>query len=533
MPAATQQASAASDLTENGQLAEEKGEDVREVNGGINGGINRGINEGMNDGINEGINDGINGGIDGEINQTNISESNINQVNPQNQPPVNSTNYPPFPPPRDYTATPADSALPLPRPPDNPANQQPARTLWMGDIEAWWDEAFVAQLWAQLGYQVRVKVIRQRQQTPQQQNIPPVSVPHSGYCFVEFASPDDARRALALNGHPILGYGGKPLRLNWATGATLDSQIAQTPEYSLFVGDLSSGTTEAHLLALFQTHFDTVKTVRVMTDPATGFSRCFGFVRFTSEQDRNRALLEMNGRWLGGRPIHVALATPKRRSGHRRRSDSRSIDGIDQNNGLNQQQQFGSSSANQLNTTVFVGGLASTTTGQALQVVFAPFGAIISVHVPPGKGCGFVRFASHTSAENAISDMQGFVLEGSRLRLSWGRSSRRQRFYRQPELEGMLHQFDPLNSPDQQAMNGAYQSGFPPAGSFAPPPPAAMQMAPIGMEMFPNPQSIMQPMMPVQGTEQQQQQQQQQPQPQPQFINQSGEKPNTNAPNNA
>ncbi|GMG19045.1 unnamed protein product [[Candida] boidinii] len=190
----------------------------------------------------------------------------------------------------------------------------------MGDIESWWDEEFVSQIWTKLNKKVSVKVIKPKQgllmhklaAAAASNEVPNSSIfNHSGYCFIEFDTNEDATEALSLNGTIIQNTNNKLFRLNWASAATLNTQVDQSPEYSLFVGDLSPGTTEAHLLAFFQNYFDTVKTVRVMTDPATGLSRCFGFVRFGNEDDRKRALLEVNGRWLGGRPIRVALATPK------------------------------------------------------------------------------------------------------------------------------------------------------------------------------------------------------------------------------
>ncbi|GME92335.1 unnamed protein product [[Candida] boidinii] len=208
----------------------------------------------------------------------------------------------------------------LPKPPENNTNDVPSRTLWMGDIESWWDEEFVSQIWSKLNKKVSVKVIKPKQgllmhklaAAAASNEVPNSSIfNHSGYCFIEFDSNEDATEALSLNGTIIQNTNNKLFRLNWASAATLNTQVDQSPEYSLFVGDLSPGTTEAHLLAFFQNYFDTVKTVRVMTDPATGLSRCFGFVRFGNEDDRKRALLEVNGRWLGGRPIRVALATPK------------------------------------------------------------------------------------------------------------------------------------------------------------------------------------------------------------------------------
>ncbi|ODQ47998.1 hypothetical protein PICMEDRAFT_32349, partial [Pichia membranifaciens NRRL Y-2026] len=329
------------------------------------------------------------------------------------------------------------SSVPLPQPPENPANTVPSKTLWMGDLEAWWDEEHIGNLWAKLDKHVEVKVIKPKHNLLMHQLAKTNGqgiVNHSGYCFIEFDSPDLATDALSLNGTTIPDSNNKTFRLNWASAATLDSQVAQTPEYSLFVGDLSAGTTEAHLLALFQSHFNSIKTVRVMTDPSSGLSRCFGFVRFSNEEDRRNALVEMNGKWLGGRQIRVALATPK----HQNMKQSMYVNTINgpmpaasigfyphfnpNNRGnINSNMNQGFNDLN--NTTVFVGGLANGLNEDTLLALFEPFGPIANVKVPPGKGCGFVKFAKREDAENAIESMQGFVIGGSRVRLSWGRPS--------------------------------------------------------------------------------------------------------------
>lgn len=367
------------------------------------------------------------------------------------------------------------SSIPLPQPPENPANTVPSKTLWMGDLEAWWDENYIASLWEKMDKHVEVKVIKPKHNLLMHQLAKTNGqgiVNHSGYCFIEFDSPDLAKDALSLNGTNIPDTPNKTFRLNWASAATLDSQVAQTPEYSLFVGDLSTNTTEAHLLALFQSHFNSIKTVRVMTDPSSGLSRCFGFVRFSNEDDRQRALNEMNGKWLGGRQIRVALASPKHQHtskvnnngnanyhnynehGNPQMDQSMFVNpnagpvpnsqmgyysqfspnnGNKNNNYMNNMNDpINGNSANRNtdpnfndlnNTTVFVGGLANGLNENVLGTLFEPFGTILNIKVPPGKGCGFVKFANRTDAENAIEGMQGFVIGGSRVRLSWGRTS--------------------------------------------------------------------------------------------------------------
>ena len=54
---------------------------------------------------------------------------------------------------------------------------------------------------------------------------------------------------------------------------------------------------------------------------------------------------------------------------------------------------------------------------------FAGYGDIVGVKVPPGRGCAFVQFVLRRNAELAINNMNGFLLCGSRVKLSWGKST--------------------------------------------------------------------------------------------------------------
>ncbi|ODQ79385.1 hypothetical protein BABINDRAFT_161788 [Babjeviella inositovora NRRL Y-12698] len=439
------------------------------------------------------------------------------------------------------------SNFPIPQPPNESfvnSSVKP-RTLWMGDLDPWATEESVGQIWNNVGKNVLVKLIRVKRGSHQGD---PNFTPHSGYCFVEFDSFDDAQYALSLNGSPIPNasdgsdHSGsdsgnfKAFRLNWAAGATLSSPISQSPEYSLFVGDLSPQTTEAHLLALFQTKYQSIKTVRVMTDPVSGSSRCFGFVRFSNEFERSQAVAEMQGVWLSGRPLRVAFATPRNIASNSSPSAANGLMmshavppharipshplGMPAHGGYENymlppgmapapgyhgispqqppmpfypQQASGAGEANSgnpsmppqapksmaaqaftdpTNTTVFVGGLTSGVPEQTLLQLFQPFGHILHVKIPPGKGCGFVRFGQREDAERAIAGMQGFAISGSRIRLSWGRSQHNGNMAGNPHPNQMPPHF--MNQPQQFGSNGN------PGASHAPP--FDLQM---GMMMMP------------------------------------------------
>ncbi|KAI2472407.1 RNA-binding domain-containing protein [Annulohypoxylon bovei var. microspora] len=313
------------------------------------------------------------------------------------------------------------------------------QTLWMGELAGWMDEGFIRTLFqSTLSENVQVKIIRDR---------------HSGagYCFVEFGNPDAAQKALQLNGTPIPNT-DRVFRLNWASGGGLiDRRDDRTPEYSIFVGDLGHEVNEFVLVALFQARFPSCKSAKIMTDQQTGQSRGYGFVRFSDEQDQQRALVEMQGVYCGNRPMRVSPATPKNRGhqapqfnqfGHQMMPPAQvahhgNMGGqwMQQqppvgNYPYQQQQQqpgtFNPLTMNQFtdpnNTTVFVGGLSGYVTEDELRSFFQGFGEITYVKIPPGKGCGFVQFVHRHAAEMAINQMQGYPIGNSRVRLSWGRS---------------------------------------------------------------------------------------------------------------
>ena len=84
----------------------------------------------------------------------------------------------------------------------------------------------------------------------------------------------------------------------------------------LFVGNLSFNTTEEALMAAFQ-EFGEVVEARLMTERETGRSRGFGFVEMATPEAAAKAIEEMNGALLDGRPLRVneAEKRPERGGG--------------------------------------------------------------------------------------------------------------------------------------------------------------------------------------------------------------------------
>ncbi|PPD75552.1 hypothetical protein GOBAR_DD27531 [Gossypium barbadense] len=74
------------------------------------------------------------------------------------------------------------------------------------------------------------------------------------------------------------------------------------------------------------------------------------------------------------------------------------------------------------NTTIFVGGLDPSVSEDQLKQIFSQLGEVVHVKIPANKHCGFVQYANRASAEQALSVLNGTVLGGRNVRLSWGRS---------------------------------------------------------------------------------------------------------------
>ncbi|XP_033013831.1 tRNA selenocysteine 1-associated protein 1 isoform X3 [Lacerta agilis] len=135
-----------------------------------------------------------------------------------------------------------------------------AASLWMGDLEPYMDENFISRAFATMGELVlSVKIIRNRL----------TGIP-AGYCFVEFADLATAEKCLhKINGKPLPGATPtKRFKLNYAT---YGKQPDNSPEYSLFVGDLSPDVDDGMIYEFFVKVYPSCRGGKVVVDQ-TGVS---------------------------------------------------------------------------------------------------------------------------------------------------------------------------------------------------------------------------------------------------------------------
>ncbi|XP_011662750.1 nucleolysin TIAR isoform X2 [Strongylocentrotus purpuratus] len=313
------------------------------------------------------------------------------------------------------------------------------RTLYVGNLDRRVTEELVFQLFLQIA--------------PSKTKSCKMIADHGNsdpYCFVEFYDSVTAEAAMvAMNGRTVFD---KPIKVNWAT--TQGSRKDTTHHHHVFVGDLVQEMKTAELRALFD-KYGSITDARVVRDPETGKSRCYGFVSFEQEEDAQCAIKEMNGAILpqypGMKAIRTGWATRKPTSHKPPQIEAKDYERV-----LNE------TSPN--NCTVYVGGLQFKFSEDLLRKVFGPFGAIQEVRTFPEKAFAFVRFANHESATNAIVSVHGSPIEGHVVKCSWGKESNESSGFQQPQAPSQqlqvqqgVGQFYQQQTPQQQQQGGFNQ----------------------------------------------------------------------------
>jgi RNA recognition motif-containing protein len=104
-------------------------------------------------------------------------------------------------------------------------------------------------------------------------------------------------------------------RLNWASFSSGERRPDAGPDHSIFVGDLAPDVTDYLLQETFRVNYPSVRGAKVVTDPNTGRPKGYGFVKFADENEKNRAMTEMNGQYCSTRPMRISAAIPKKSAG--------------------------------------------------------------------------------------------------------------------------------------------------------------------------------------------------------------------------
>uniref|UniRef100_A0A1D1Y8B2 Polyadenylate-binding protein n=1 Tax=Anthurium amnicola TaxID=1678845 RepID=A0A1D1Y8B2_9ARAE len=138
--------------------------------------------------------------------------------------------------------------------------------------------------------------------------------------FVNFENADDAARAVEeLNGKKFDDkewYVGKAqkksereLELKTRFEQNMKEAVDKYQGLNLYLKNLDDSIDDEKLTELFS-EYGKITSCKVMRDP-NGISRGSGFVAFSTPEEANRALSEMNGKMVTNKPLFVALAQRK------------------------------------------------------------------------------------------------------------------------------------------------------------------------------------------------------------------------------
>lgn len=85
-----------------------------------------------------------------------------------------------------------------------------------------------------------------------------------------------------------------------------------TDDFRLFCGDLGNEVNDDVLTKAFS-RYSSFNMARVIRDKSTGKTKGYGFASFANSSDLAAALKEMNGKYVGNRPIKLRKSTWKNR----------------------------------------------------------------------------------------------------------------------------------------------------------------------------------------------------------------------------
>ncbi|XP_018573737.1 RNA-binding protein 42 [Anoplophora glabripennis] len=117
--------------------------------------------------------------------------------------------------------------------------------------------------------------------------------------------PEDYKRKGSKNRKLMRTAGGQ----TWE-----DSSLAdwQDDDFRIFCGDLGNDVTDELLTRTFN-KFPSFQRAKVIRDKRTNKSKGYGFVSFKDPADFTKAMKEMNGRYVGSRPIKLRKSTWRNR----------------------------------------------------------------------------------------------------------------------------------------------------------------------------------------------------------------------------
>lgn len=285
-------------------------------------------------------------------------------------------------------------------------------SLYVGDLHPEVTEAMLFEKFSKVGTVLSIRVCRDA-----------VTRKSLGYAYVNFQQHAAAERAMTTMNYDLLM--NKPIRLMWSQR---DPSARRSGAGNIFIKNLCKSVDSKMVFDTFSM-FGNILSCKVATD-LDGNSKGYGFIHFETEEAALKAIEKVNGMLLEDKPVFVGKFIPKaarlRELGER---------------------------ANQFNN-IFIKNFGEKLDKMKLETMFEKFGSISSCVVMldesgKSRGFGFVCYNDPKDAQKAVTEMDGYELPDSDLKLIVCRAQKKSE--RQAELK---RRYEKLKMERQQRYHG-------------------------------------------------------------------------------
>ncbi|KAI8391599.1 uncharacterized protein BYT42DRAFT_557423 [Radiomyces spectabilis] len=177
-------------------------------------------------------------------------------------------------------------------PPPQPTFGSDAFTIWIGQLNYDVTEEELKEHFADCG---EISGVRFR--------FDPITKKNKGFAYLDFATEDALNKALEKQGTELLGRSINVDKAQPAQPRKLTTEFGPKTN-TVFIANLSHEVDEDIVREAFS-EFGTINEVRLPTNRETGQIRGIGYIQFASEDEAEKAVKDMNGALLNGRPLRT------------------------------------------------------------------------------------------------------------------------------------------------------------------------------------------------------------------------------------
>ncbi|XP_033982384.1 embryonic polyadenylate-binding protein-like isoform X2 [Trematomus bernacchii] len=303
----------------------------------------------------------------------------------------------------------------------------PLASLYVGDLHSDVTEAMLYQKFSPAGPIMSIRVCRDI-----------ITRRSLGYAYINFQQPADAECALDTMNYDVIK--GRPIRIMWSQR---DPGLRKSGVGNIFIKNMDESIDNKALYDTFSA-FGNILSCKVVCDEKG--SKGYGFVHFETQEAANRAIDTMNGMLLNDRKVQK---TGKQLESGNVNPMANLLGRTCQLSHLSFVGHFKSRKEREMEfgtqamkfTNVYIKNFGEEYTEEKLKEVFATFGRTLSVRVMRddrgrSRGFGFVNYANHEDAQQAVDDMNGKDINGKTIFV--GRAQKR--LERQGELKRKFDQ---------------------------------------------------------------------------------------------